>query len=156
MQLGIESLVVATVGLIGDVTRSVARAMVALFLGVALGTVAGLLYAVFRPVETQVHDYFSAASQVGVGVLIALVVELRATKGFLEASFLERQPRVGTLILTAVGCCASLAGTLVTGSAVASGSLFGLSWGGSTAGVTGLFMLLLYRADSHSSLGGEG
>jgi hypothetical protein len=65
VQTGVETILAATVVLIGDVTQSVAKAMVALFVGVAFGTVAVVLYAVFRPVETQVLNYFSAASQVG-------------------------------------------------------------------------------------------
>jgi hypothetical protein len=144
VQAGLETLVL-TVDLINDLSRSVRKASVPLVLGLISGAIAGVLYLVFLPAEPRVQDYFSAAAQVGVGVLLALVVELRAERSFAEASYLERQGRVGIVILTAVGCAGSLAGTLVSGSAPASGLLFGLSWGGTTAGVAGLFQLLLNR-----------
>ncbi len=145
--IGLTYLVRDSVALSGDLGRSLVKAMVPLALGLLAGVIAGVLYAVFVP-DTRIPDYFSSAAQVAAGVLVALVVELRADRDFGRASPLQRQTRVGILILAGIGCASSLAGTLVAGSTVTIAFLFGLSWGGSTAGVIGLFMLLLNRFDT--------
>jgi hypothetical protein len=144
------TILVALAGAAIDVGRSLLKAVVPLIVGLISAVIAGTLYAVFLP-GARIHDYFSAAAQVGAGVLVALIVELRADTDLLQISFLQRQARVGILILTAIGCASSLTGIVITGSAVADGFLFGLSWGGSTAGVTGLFLLVLNRFDINSS-----
>jgi hypothetical protein len=142
----VQSIFELTVAAYVEVARAVLRPVVPLASGVLSVFAAWMLYAVFVP-SGQAQDFFSAAAQVDVGVLVALMLAFGAERSLRRPTWLERQARVGILVLTAIGTASSLTGTLVTGSDIASGVLFGFSWGGTTAGVTGLFLLLLDRVD---------
>jgi hypothetical protein len=85
--------------------------------------------------HAAVADFFSAASAVGIGVLVALVVNgsLGTT-----ADSTAQEARAGTIALATIGIVAALIGQLTTGSAIVRGIFFAATWGGMTAGVLGL------------------
>jgi hypothetical protein len=140
----------AVLGAYVNVGRSILRAVVPLISGVLSGVAAAVLYAVFlRSGETG--DFFPSAAQVDAGLLVALVVEAGVVRARLRPTWLQLQAQVGTLVLAAIGMASSLVGTVLTGSTIAIGAAFALSWGGTSAGVIGLFVLALGGSGSDSS-----
>jgi hypothetical protein len=116
--------------------RLLRAAAVPLTFGLLCVTVSAVGYA-WQLADQHLGSYFSSAAQVGVGVLVALIVE-GAVRGT-DDDPLVRGLRAGTLALTAAGTAASLIGLVVSG-AVAGGVMFGLAWGGLAAGVVGLLV----------------
>jgi hypothetical protein len=127
----------------------VLRAVVPLMLGVLSACIAGVLYAAFLG-EAALGAFFSSASGVGVGVLLALIVN-GVTRT--QPDELDREIRAGTVALAAVGSFSALSGQLVTGSSIARGALFALTWGGITAGILGLVFFVRIEEERPSALG---
>ena len=109
--------------------------------GALCGLIAAVLFAILRP-DDRLTTFFGAAAEVGVGILIALIVERVVRQ--------SDDPRVqrasaGTVTLAGLGTAAALVGLLITGSTVARAAAFTLTWGGLGAGVTGLFVFVTER-----------
>jgi hypothetical protein len=108
---------------------------------------ASLLYVGFLA-DTQIAGFFSASAQMGIGVLVALAVELRSEAVAMDPeTWQQAEARARALLLAAIGSTSSLIGTLITGSAIVSGLPFALTWGGTMAGVASLTLLVLNRFD---------
>jgi hypothetical protein len=120
--------------LVGAFFQALVRAVVPLLAGLVAAGLAAVAFVVLLR-GALLDSFFSDAAAVGIGVLIALVVNgsLRAT-----SQPLAREIRAGTIALSATGTLAALVGQLSTGSAVLRGIFFALTWGGMTAGVLGL------------------
>lgn len=120
--------------LVGGFIQALVRALVPLLAGLAAAGLAAVLFVLLLS-GAQLDSFFSDAASVGIGVLIALVVNgsLREASGPLA-----REVRAGTVALSAVGTLGALVGQLSTGAAVLRGIFFALTWGGMTAGVLGL------------------
>jgi hypothetical protein len=134
----IEAAVVAeviteTTKVLRTFARSAVQAVVPLVVGVAGGIVATLFF-VFLLSGQTLTAFFSAASSVDIGLLIALIVNT-ATATTTAAA---REGRAGTVALVNIGMIAALIGQLTIGSTPLKGVLFAVTWGGITAGVLGL------------------
>jgi hypothetical protein len=124
--------------------KSIRRAAVPLVGGLLASAVAAVVYFVSQR-EASIDDFFSAGAQVAVGVLVALVVELRASH-VAAGDLAARQAREGTIALCAIAVGTALLGVLLSGagdvSSIARGAAFSLTWGGMVAGVIGLLMFV--------------
>lgn len=110
---------------------AIVRSVAALVLGIAGAVIAGIVYVLFLRHST-IEGFFASASEVSVGILIALIARgLNSSRRGVIAGETS-QFAVATVALAAVGLISSLSGELVTGSGVR-GVLFALSWGGMTA-----------------------
>jgi hypothetical protein len=118
--------------------RVLREAAVPLTFGIVCAGVSAGGYA-WQLADQDLGSYFSAAAQVGVGVLVSLIIEGAVTGRDDEA--LVRGLRAGTLALTAAGTAASLLGLLVSAD-IATGVMFALTWGGLAAGVLGLLVFV--------------
>jgi hypothetical protein len=129
-----DPVIVASVVIFTSFIRAALRAIVPLLAGAVAAIIAGGLFALLLR-RADIADFFSAASAVGIGVLVALVVN-----GSLGAAAdsLSQEARAGTIALTTIGILAALIGQLTTGSAIVRGASFATTWGGMTAGVLGL------------------
>jgi hypothetical protein len=112
-------------------------AVVPLVFGLLCGLVATGIYA-WQLADADLSDFFGSAAQVGIGVLVALVLD-SVRPGARDA--LARSLHAGTVALTAVGTTWALIGVLVSGPIV-SGVAFALTWGGIAAGVLGLLIFV--------------
>lgn len=121
------------------------RSVVPLAIGLIGGCIAGALYAGFLS-DANIGPFFSSVTGVGVGVLIALMINsLEAGPDWMEWQGWMRWEgpmRAGVVGLVAIALFSALVGQLVTGSALVRGILFGLTWGGMTSGVVALFFSL--------------
>ena len=109
---------------------AIVRSVAALVLGIAGAVIAGIVYVLF--LFLTIEGFFASASEVSVGILIALIAwGLNSSRRGVIAGETS-QFAVATVALAAVGLISSLSGELVTGSGVR-GVLFALSWGGTTA-----------------------
>jgi hypothetical protein len=114
--------------------QALVRAVVPLLAGLVAGALAAVAFVLLLS-GAELGGFFSDASSVGTGVLIALVVN-GSLGGTPQPLALE--VRAGTVALSAVGTLGALVGQLSTGSTVLRGICFALTWGGMTAGVLGL------------------
>jgi hypothetical protein len=114
--------------------KSIVRGVVPALLGLIAACIAGVLYAVFLE-DGRVGGFFASASGVAIGVLLALIVNGLARA---QSDEVRREMLAGSVAVAAIGAFCALTGQLVTGSALATGILFALTWGGMTAGVLGL------------------
>ena len=131
----VEMLTTSVAAALVAFVKSLARAVVPLLAGLAAAVLAGAAFIVLLS-GAQIGAFFSDASAVGTGVLIALVVN--GSFGGPSAEPLAQEVRAGTIALSALGTVAALIGQLATGSTVLRGVFFAAAWGGMTAGVLGL------------------
>jgi hypothetical protein len=124
--------------------QALVRAVVPLVVGLIAAALAAVLF-VLLLTGAELGGFFSDAASVGIGVLIALVVNgsLRGT-----SQPLAQEIRAGTIALSAIGTLGALVGQLSTGSAALRGISFALTWGGMTAGVLGLVFFVRGETES--------
>jgi hypothetical protein len=143
-------------GMVALVGWAIVAAIVPLTFGVLAAAVSGAVYA-WQLAGADLGNFFGAAAQVGVGLLIALAIEgvtreSDANEGEPLVHYLLRSLRIGAGVLTAIGTTAALTGLLASGTII-TGVAFALTWGGLAAG---LFGLLVFVGDLKYILAGPG
>jgi hypothetical protein len=126
---------------LGEVLRSFASAILyavfALLLGAIVGVATGLLYFFDLFGDGAVSSFFSSATGVTTGVLLALIVN-----GFArQASSQTRRDIAGTVAIASLGTFAALIGQLAADH-VLRGVCFAVACGGLSAGIFGLVFFL--------------
>ena len=124
------------------------EALVPLLFGATCAGAAAVLYVAFLR-DADLVNFYSAASQVGVGLLVVLIVEGVVARGDDPST---RPLRAGTVAMAAFGTLCALAGVLVTAT-FPRGILFALTWGGVGTGMIGLFVFVAGPAADASSSG---
>lgn len=132
-------------GIVALVGWTIVAAIVPFTFGVLAAVVSGALYA-WQLTAVDLGNFFGAAAQVGVGLLIALAIEGVTRESVANereklVRYLLRSLRVGAGVLTAVGTTGALIGLLVSGTII-TGVAFALTWGGLAAGLFGLLIFV--------------